>query len=126
VIAVGFVLLAFGPLVFFAPCLLRARREALRTFGNLATDYVRAFGARWLTRRADQGLLGTPDIQSLADLASAYGVLQRMRVLPFRKRQVLIVVAAVVLPMLLLVLTEIPLGRLLRDAGETWLGRVRR
>lgn len=122
--AIGAVLLAFAPLVFFAPHLWRARHEALRTYGNLANDYVRAFDARWIGGKNRQALLGSPDIQSLADLDSAFGVLRRMRLVPVTRRQVLLIVAAVALPLSLVVFTQIPLADLIGDLTETWLGKL--
>jgi hypothetical protein len=63
--------LAFAPLLAFVPQLMEARRRGRREFGALVTDYGRAFGERWMG--GDQrGLLGTPDIQSLADLSDSY------------------------------------------------------
>lgn len=122
-LALVFVLLAFGPLIVFAPCLFRARLEAERELGNLGAEYVRAFDGRWFGRRVQGGLLGTPDIQSLADLASAWDVLRRMRLVPVTRRQVLVIAVATFLPLVLLVLTKFPLVELLVDAGQVWLGQ---
>lgn len=125
VLAVISVALAFGPLLCFVPHLARARRQALRHFGNFATDYVRAFDERWIARRSTAGLLGAPDIQSLADLANAYGVVRRMRLVPVTRRQFAAVAGAAFVPLLLLVLAHVPLTELLGELGASWFGRLR-
>jgi hypothetical protein len=70
---VGFLmLLALLPLALFAFQMASARREALREYGLLASRYADEFRHKWI-RAAEPGgemLLGTADIQSLADLAN--------------------------------------------------------
>jgi len=62
-----------GPLLVFAPQLAQAKRTGLREYGTLAERYVREFDAKWLRggAPADEPLVGSGDIQSLADLAMA-------------------------------------------------------
>ena len=60
----------------------------LREYGVLAQRYVREFEAltKWLPRRRsppDEPLLGSADIQSLADLGNSYSVINDMRLMPF-------------------------------------------
>ena len=59
-----------GPLLMFAPNLMRTRLAWLRDYGMLATRYNRAFHEKWIMGKApaDEPLLGSADIQSLADL----------------------------------------------------------
>jgi hypothetical protein len=64
-------LLALLPLLIFVPQLFAARRRGQNELGALVSDYGRAFGDRWMCGdRA--GLLGTSDIQSLADISTSY------------------------------------------------------
>ena len=109
------VLLAIGPLLVFAPQLSRARRAALAEYGTLAQRYVRDFDAKWV-RGGDAGepILGTGDIQSLADLGNSYSIIQDMRVVPVTKQAMFQLAVATVLPILPLLLTLMPLEDLLK------------
>ena len=71
-----------GPLLVFAPQLAQAKRAGTREYGALAERYVRAFDTKWLRGKdiPEQSMLGSADIQSLADLSSSYEVVQSMRV----------------------------------------------
>ncbi len=61
------------PLTFFFLQMARAKRATKFELARLATRYSRDFQEKWLSHRppSDEALLGTPDIQSLADLATA-------------------------------------------------------
>ena len=65
-------LIAFAPLLLFVPKLMRARIMGLRRYGALVSDYTERFEARWLDPAERPDPLGTPDIQSLADLGTSY------------------------------------------------------
>lgn len=121
-LAVSAVVVAFGPLLVFAPTLWRTRFEALRSYGNLASEYTTLFHRKWILKIGAGHLLGTSDIQSLADLANSWHVLERMKTLPFTRRAVVIVVAATLAPLSLLLLTEFSVVDLLEEVGKTWLG----
>jgi hypothetical protein len=78
-----FVLVLLGPLTVFTPRLAEAKRSALARYGKLASEYVGAFEEKWIRRRgAEEQLLGTADIQSLADLEGSYSIIREMRVVP--------------------------------------------
>ena len=113
---VGFMVLVFlGPLGFFAPALARSKRQGLTEYGNLAATYSEDFDNKWVRGGAkDEALLGTADIQSLADLGNSYGVVREMRVVPFNRGDVLLLVVATAAPLLPLALTIVPLDELLK------------
>jgi hypothetical protein len=104
-----------GPPLVFLQQLAAARREGLREFGVLAARYVREFDRKWLRggAPADESLLGSGDIQSLADLGNSYAVVNEMRLAPFTMRTVLQLAAITLLPVSPLLLTMIPLDELL-------------
>jgi hypothetical protein len=110
------VLLTVGPLLVFAPQLAEARRTGLREYGTLAQGYVRDFDSKWLRGAgpSDEPMLGTGDIQSLADLANSYAVIQDMRVVPVTRQAMLQLAAATVAPIVPLLLTLMPLEELLK------------
>jgi hypothetical protein len=107
---------ALGPLMVFAPKLLEAKRRGLREYGVLADRYVKEFDRKWIHGGAAPGerLVGSGDIQSLADLDGSFDVVRGMWTFPFGKETVIQLVVTVVLPALPLVLTVIPLEELVK------------
>lgn len=100
------------PLLFFMPQLLFARRMGLRRFDLLSTTYVRTFERKWLDNGAappGEPLIGTSDLQSLADLGSSSDVVHGMKTVPVGARILLLLAAAAAAPFVPLVLTVIPL-----------------
>jgi hypothetical protein len=107
--------LFLGPLLIFTPHLLRTKRASLREYGNLAEVYGRAFESKWLRGHSgDEPLLGSADIQSLADLGNSVGVVQEMRLTVIKKQAALLIAGVTIAPVLPLVLTLIPLEELLK------------
>lgn len=116
-VTVAFLLCAvFGPLLVFAPQLAEAKRTGLREYGTLAQRYVREFDAKWLRGGAPAGevLVGSGDVQSLADMANAFDVVRGLRIVPVTKEAVLQLAAATLVPIAPLLLTMMPLDELLR------------
>jgi len=103
---VFFVCVIFGPLLMFTSQTARARRKGLAEYGLLAQQYVADFREKWIVvRGANSGeLLGTGDIQSLADLGNSYTVVQEMRMVPFGLKDVSRLAAATAAPMVPLLL----------------------
>jgi hypothetical protein len=86
----------------------------LAEYGALATRYVEGFERKWIHGGAgSEPLLGSADIQSLADLGNSYGLVQQMRVMPFGLQDLTRLVAATAVPLLPLGLTVFPLDELL-------------
>lgn len=109
------VFLVVGPLMVFAPQLSRARRAALGAYGTLAQRYVRDFDAKWVRGgSAGEPILGTGDIQSLADLGNSYSIIQDMRVVPVTKQAMFQLAVATLVPVVPLLLTLMPLEDLLK------------
>jgi hypothetical protein len=116
VIVVFLLLIVLGPLLLFVPHLSAARRVALREYGTLAQRYVRDFDDKWLRgrRNADEALIGSGDIQSLADLANSFQVVENMRIVPFTRNTVLQLAVITLLPVAPLLLTMLSLEELLK------------
>jgi len=110
------VILVVGPLLVFAPQLAAARRTGLREYGTLAQRYVRDFDAKWVRGNGSAGepILGTGDIQSLADLGNSFTIIQEMRMVPVTKQAMLQLGAATLAPIAPLLLTLMPLEELLK------------
>ena len=104
---VFFVLIVLGPLIMFSPQLAATKRSGLGAYGMLASRYVQGFEEKWVARDAAAGeeLLGSADIQSLADLGNSYAVVGDMRVVPFGLTDITRLAAATAAPLLPLGLT---------------------
>jgi hypothetical protein len=104
-------LLVLGPLLLFVPHLAATRRVGMREYGVLAQRYVREFDAKWLRGGAapDEPLVGSADIQSLADLGNSFEIVEGMRTVPFTRNAVLRLAVITLLPVAPLVLTMVPL-----------------
>ena len=105
-----------GPLLVFAPRLAEAKRTGLREYGTLAERYVREFDSKWLRggAPADEPLVGSGDIQSLADLGNSFEVVRTMRVVPLTKDAVIQLAVLTLAPVAPLALTMMPLEELLK------------
>ncbi|MEW5838701.1 MAG: hypothetical protein AB1717_07710 [Pseudomonadota bacterium] len=114
---VAFLLIVvLGPLFVFTPQLAEVKRTGKREYGALAQRYVREFDHKWLRggAPADEPLLGSADIQSLADLNNGYEVVRTMNISPVSKEAILRLAIAVVVPIIPLALTMMPLEELLK------------
>ncbi|HTF66335.1 MAG TPA: hypothetical protein VK638_26980 [Edaphobacter sp.] len=110
-----FVLFILGPLVMFTPQLDRAKREGAAEYGLLANRYVFGFEDKWIRGGVPEKteLLGTGDLQSLADLGNSYSVVREMRIVPFGLDDITRLAAATAVPLLPLMLTIFSLEELL-------------
>jgi hypothetical protein len=108
--------LVFLPLLVFTPQLARAKRTAVREYGTLAERYVREFDAKWLRGQAprDEPLVGSADIQSLADLSNSYEVVRGMRLTPVTRDALIQLAATTLAPLVPLALTMMPMEELLK------------
>jgi hypothetical protein len=103
-----FIIVTLIPLTVFAPRLAEARRNGLGDLGRLASRYGLQFEAKWSSGRdtsVDSELLGSADIQSLADLGNSFSIVQEMRLLPFGWRDVTQLAVITAIPFLPLLLT---------------------
>jgi len=104
------------PLLAFSPQLSQAKRQGSREYGVLAERYVREFDSKWVRggAAADEPLLGSADIQSLADLGNSYAVVRGMRIVPVKREDILLLASATLAPIVPLGLTMMSLEELLK------------
>lgn len=109
------VFVILGPMLVFSPQLEAAKRAGLREYGTLAQRYVREFDSKWLRGGAPEGeaLIGSADIQSLADLGNSFEVVKGMRFVPFTAQTVLQLAVTTLVPVVPVMLTMISLEELL-------------
>jgi hypothetical protein len=116
VVLVFLLCLVFGPMLVFSPQLSRAKRRGLLEYGALAESYVRQFDGKWLRGGAQNGepLMGSADIQSLADMGNSFAVVRSMRLAPISRDAVLELAACVLVPLIPLLLTVMPVEALVK------------
>jgi hypothetical protein len=116
VVVVFLLCVVLGPLLVFAPQLAYAKRMGIREYGTLAERYVREFDTKWLRggAPADERLVGSADIQSLADLANSFEVVKTMQIAPITRDAFLRLVAATLAPVVPLLFTMMSLDELLK------------
>ena len=108
-------LVCLGPLLLFVPLLARTRREGLLKYSTLSDTYNRRFEDKWVNRgEPDESLLGSGDIQSLADLGNSYRMAEEMKTFPFGRNQVIQIGIIASLPCLPLIFLVAPVGQILR------------
>jgi hypothetical protein len=116
VYVIAAVLIIVAPLVIFSGTLLRTKRIGLHQYGMLATAYTGLFQKKWIEHDnpGNEPLLGTGDLQSLADLGNSFALIEKMKPLPIDFRTLLHLVAASLLPVAPLLLAVMPLKDILK------------
>jgi len=102
-----FVFAILGPLLMFTPAMARSKRKGLADYGLLAQRYVETFEEKWVLGKpnSSEELLGSGDIQSLADLGNSYAMVREMRAVPFGLEDISRLAVATAAPLLPLLLT---------------------
>lgn len=110
------IIIVIGPLIVFTGLLLRTKRIGLHQYGTLATTYSGSFHRKWIRHEnpEHEPLLGTGDIQSLADLGNSYGYVEKMKPIPVDPRTLVHLVIASLLPLAPLLLAVMPLKEVLK------------
>jgi hypothetical protein len=108
------------PLLAFMGNLARSRFRGLLDFGTLIWRHDRDFDEKWVKSLATnhEKLMGSPDVSSLADFGVVYEHLERMQIIPFDKKAVVVLLMAALIPMIPLVGTTIPLMEIVSKLGE--------
>ena len=108
------------PLLFFSGRQIRSRFRALLDFGTLIRRHDRAFDEKWIRPLATSRdtLLGSPDVASQSDIATIFEHVDRMQIIAFDRKALVVLVVAAVAPMVPLLGTLIPLKEILKMLGE--------
>ncbi|SEM44663.1 hypothetical protein SAMN04488103_101179 [Gemmobacter aquatilis] len=118
------VLVVCGPLLLLVSPLFRCRRRGMIDFSALANAYSVKFQQRWIgPAKPDLSeLLGTGDIQSLADLATGYENVRTMRVLPVTNTLLFLILCAAAVPHAPLLLMKYPMTDLISGLVQNIIG----
>lgn len=122
VIVVAALVIGCGPLCLYAGKLYRARFRDGRAYNELALDFVRGFHHNWIeTPRTADDLQGHPDVRSLNEMIEAVGHVDRVRIVPFRARAVVMIALAAIAPILPLAAMTLPPSELVKKLGDALL-----
>jgi hypothetical protein len=111
------ILLIFvGPLAIFGSKLAHLYRVGYLQYGSLSHLHAEQFHEKWVRgRQAHLGeLLTAEEISALIDLASSFDRVRRTKLLPIDRPTVIRVAAAAAVPMLPVIMTQVPLADLLK------------
>ena len=106
-----------APLLIFVPNLLALKQSGLMDYGTLGSEYTQAFYRRWVakTDQPEEPLLGTGDIQSLADLGNSFQIIRTMRIVPLELSDFIAFVFPGLIPAVPLAATVMPLGEIVKE-----------
>ena len=115
VVVVVVLCLMILPLFLFSSQLGEAKRKGGLEYGKLASRFVQEFEATWVrgSGPVNNSLVGN-DIQSMADLAQSYKVVENMQFVPLTRSTLIMLVVVTVIPLFPLVLTMMPLSELIK------------
>jgi hypothetical protein len=103
------------PLAALMPVLHSAKRAALPSYSAMVAEQGRLVRQRWIDRttKSDSPLLEPDGIGVIADAATMYGQVKSMRIFPIGKASLAAILLPIVVPMLVVVALQIPIGKLL-------------
>jgi hypothetical protein len=109
------ILIFIAPLMIFRRKLKVCRAVGLMNYGIMAFRYVDEFDRKWIRSEitSSESRLGTPDLQSLADLTNSINVVLGMRVIPIGRRAFEKIMIAASLPFVPLILFKYKIPELL-------------
>jgi hypothetical protein len=108
-----------GPLLLFTPRLIRLKYEGMLKYGVLADRYTRLFERKWVElgnrSEVDESVLGSGDIQSLADLGNSFELVRKMRVVPIEPSDFIALALPAIVPAIPLLTTTMSLADIVKD-----------
>jgi hypothetical protein len=117
------VALFLTPIFVFFGTLWRTKRRGLLQYARLGNEYTSTFHRKWILNwgQTQEALLGTADIQSLADLGNSYSFVRRMNLAPMQLYTPVYLILACLIPMAPLTLTMMPLQEILKMVLKVFL-----
>lgn len=116
--------LFLGPMLVFTDKLWAARTKGVGLYMGLAARYVSEFESKWIagSGSAREPLLGTADVQSLADLNNAIEGVKKMRWITVSPRLLTMMLFASVAPLAPLLLFRYPVRELAEKVFSRLVG----
>jgi hypothetical protein len=109
--------IALGPLVFFVPRLMALRRQGILEYGILAQIHSADFHEKWISHRAghEAEFLQAPESSTLNSFGNVYEKIKALKPFPADAGSLYVLAAAVAIPALPVLLTQIPVSVVLTD-----------
>lgn len=109
------VFVVLGPMLAFTPKLIATRRDGLERYGALGQRYAQEFDRKWMHHGSpmNEPLLGSADIQSLADLRNCFLAVKDIKPVPFDTKNVVALAVSTLLPVAPLLLTTFSVEQIL-------------
>ena len=110
-VLLGVVLIVtMGPLLLFVPRLARLRRLGIFEYGALGQFESMQFHKRWIQHRAgrEEEFPASPEASTLTDYGSSYQNIEHLQPFPFDQGAFFALILAVAIPLLPVVLAEVP------------------
>jgi len=111
------VILGLLPLALWMPTLKKVRQVGLLEYGRFANNYTKLFDRKWVHPAAKpaESVLGTPDLQSLADLGNSFAFVDNMRWAPISRKLVQQLAAWTAIPLVPIIIFGTPTAELVRQ-----------
>ena len=115
-LAVAILILSMGPLVLLVPKLLQLRLRGLLEYGILGHLQGTDFHKKWVMSRAghEEEFLTAPDSSTVTDFGTTYQTIENMQPFLFDRGAFVAIILAFAIPMLPVVLAEIPFSAVLK------------
>jgi hypothetical protein len=125
IVVVFVLIITIAPLFAFTRSLMLAKRQGVLDYGALASRYVYEFAQKWVRSggSGDEPLVGSADIQSLADMGGSYELVRTMRSLPITVEMIVVFVVSTLLPVSPLLLTVMKFEDLIKKLISIVLGK---
>jgi hypothetical protein len=117
----GFVVLSVTlgllPLALWIPKLKKVRKDGLLEYGRFAKTYTESFDGKWVhcAARPSEPMLGTPDLQSLADLGNSFSFIEKMRKAPISRKLVQQLAGWTAIPLVPIIILGTPTPQLVHE-----------
>ena len=109
-----------APYLVFSGSLARAKKQALLDYGALVARQGAGVRRKWIDGDAalDDPVLSAPELGPVADMATLYELVQRMRTVPLGKAALLAIALPVAIPFIGVLAIQIPLKELLQGLAK--------
>jgi len=100
------VIIYLSPLLYFSRKLGKLKLEGIMIYSTLTHKYSKLFEDKWIRGNKineDESILGSGDIQSLADIGSTYEVVENIRIFPINLNIFLFMLVLIALPFIPLI-----------------------
>jgi len=108
------------PLLFFTRKLFNLKHKALAEYGALQHNASRDFHMRWIKNESSD-LVDSMQPSAMADYSAVYETISNMRIVPLNPKTLVVLVVVLIIPFLLLALTESSIWDVLKIIGGSLL-----